>query len=39
MQYSTDVKNSVENLIFIRSENATFHNCQKLCGNLKERIF
>jgi len=32
MQHSTTVKNFVENLISVRSENATFHNCEKLCG-------
>jgi len=31
MQHSTCVKNSVENQNQIRSENATFHMCEKLC--------
>ena len=32
MQHSTGVKNFAENLIFIRSKNATFRRCQKPCG-------
>ena len=31
MQHSTGVKNSVENQEFMRSRNATFHRCEKLC--------